>query len=211
MFCWPHSGRTQKRSINNAVTRSLTSYQYHFRYSKSYDQNTGALSNNTQTQQTNKQTHTRDTQSFPRCPTWLACVTFPVCQSPLEPHECRETWHSTAWAGFLVDSTCSEDVIGSISDKRNGRFFGRWVESRVNISLYWIFTPYIFPSFKFCRCMHFFLLPTFWIISPHFFFFYRRTYKGHIYNIVRVHFFIAVHILIGSNWIQIKTLFFKSF
>lgn len=166
MFCWPHSGRTQKRSINNAVTRSLTSYQYHFRYSKSYDQNTGALSNNTQTQQTNKQTHTRDTQS----PTWLACVTFPVCQSPLEPHECRETWHSTAWAGFLVDSTCSEDVIGSISDKRNGRFFGRWVESRVNISLYWIFTPYIFPSFKFCRCMHFFLLPAFWIIPSHFFF-----------------------------------------
>lgn len=47
IFCWPHSGRTQKRSINNAVTRSLTSYQYHFRYSKSYDQNTGALSNNT--------------------------------------------------------------------------------------------------------------------------------------------------------------------
>lgn len=170
IFCWPHSGRTQKRSINNAVTRSLTSYQYHFRYSKSYDQNTGALSNNTQTQQTNKQTHTRDTQSFPRCPTWLACVTFPVCQSPLEPHECRETWHSTAWAGFLVDSTCSEDVIGSISDKRNGRFLGRWVESRVNISLYWIFTPYIFPSFKFCRCMHFFLLPTFWIIPSHFFF-----------------------------------------
>lgn len=119
----------------------------------------------------NKQTHTRDTHSFPRCPTWLACVTFPVCQSPLEPHECRETWHSTAWAGFLVDSTCSEDVIGSISDKRNGRFFGRWVESRVNISLYWIFTPYIFPFFKFCRCMHFFLLPTFWIISSHFFFF----------------------------------------
>lgn len=72
MFCWPHSGRTQKRSINNAVTRSLTSYQYHFRYSKSYDQNTGALSNNTQTQQTN--THERYTE-FPSLP-YLACLCY---------------------------------------------------------------------------------------------------------------------------------------
>lgn len=76
IFCWPHSGRTQKRSINNAVTRSLTSYQYHFRYSISYDQNTGALSNNTQTQQTNKQTNTHERYTeFPSLP-YLACLCY---------------------------------------------------------------------------------------------------------------------------------------
>lgn len=117
----------------------------------------------------NKQTNTHERYTqFPSLP-YLACLCY-FSSLSIAIRATRMPGNLTFHCVGGV-FTCSEDVIGSISDKRNGRFFGRWVESRVNISLYWIFTPYIFPFFKFCRCMHFFLLPTFWIISSHFFFF----------------------------------------